>query len=102
MVLPSASEGLANVWIEALASGTPIVIPDIGGAREVMKDPSAGRIAERTPDAIAEAIRDILADPPSQDEVAANVHRFSWGKNAENLVQFWSDVLEGRPVHTGR
>ncbi|MED5547046.1 MAG: glycosyltransferase [Pseudomonadota bacterium] len=102
MVLPSASEGLANVWIEALASGTPIVIPDIGGAREVMKDPSAGRIAERTPDAIAEAIRDILADPPSQDEVAANVHRFSWGKNAENLVQFWSGVLEGRPVHTGR
>jgi teichuronic acid biosynthesis glycosyltransferase TuaC len=34
MVLPSASEGLSNAYVEALACGTPIVIPDIGGARD--------------------------------------------------------------------
>ncbi|MBT0668530.1 glycosyltransferase [Novosphingobium profundi] len=101
MVLPSASEGLANVWIEALASGTPIVIPDIGGAREVVKDDTAGRIAERTPEAIAAAIADILDHPPAQAEVAMLVSDFSWGENAQNMVRFWSDVLEGRPVHTG-
>ncbi|MBH0112762.1 glycosyltransferase [Novosphingobium sp. YJ-S2-02] len=101
MVLPSASEGLANVWIEGLACGTPIVIPDIGGAREIVKDPSAGRIVERTPEAIAAAVTDILADPPSQAEVAEHVSRFSWGVNAENLVHFWRAVLDGEPVHTG-
>lgn len=101
MVLPSASEGLANVWIEALASGTPIVIPDIGGAREVVKDAIAGRIVERAPEAIAAAVQDILDHPPAQSEVAAQVSRFSWGQNADNLVHFWGDVLEGRPVHTG-
>jgi glycosyltransferase involved in cell wall biosynthesis len=98
LVLPSASEGLANVWIEGLACGTPIVVPDIGGAREVVQDSSAGRIAERTPEAIAAAVSDILADPPSQSDVSAHVSRFSWGVNAQNLVRFWRDVLSGEPV----
>lgn len=95
LVLPSASEGLANVWIEGLACGTPIVIPDIGGAREIVKAPSAGRIAARSAEGIAEAVAAILADPPAQAEVAENVSRFSWGVNAENLVHFWMDVLAG-------
>jgi glycosyltransferase involved in cell wall biosynthesis len=98
LVLPSASEGLANVWIEGLACGTPIVIPDIGGAREVVQDDTAGRIAARTPEAIAEAVRDILADPPSQADVSAHVSRFSWGVNAQNLVCFWRDVLAGEAI----
>ena len=32
MVLPTASEGLANVWIEARACGAPVVTCDAGGA----------------------------------------------------------------------
>jgi glycosyltransferase involved in cell wall biosynthesis len=93
LVLPSASEGLANVWIEGLACGTPIVIPDIGGAREIVSDETAGRIAARTPEAIASAVEDILAAPPSQAEVAEHVSRFSWGVNAQNIVGFWKSVL---------
>lgn len=89
MVLPSASEGLANAWIEALACGTPLVITDSGGAREVVRDASAGRIAARTPEAIAAAVREILADPPSQAAVAANAERFSWEANAAALAAHW-------------
>jgi glycosyltransferase involved in cell wall biosynthesis len=95
LVLPSASEGLANVWIEGLACGTPIVIPDVGGAREIVSDETAGRIAARSPEAIAAAVRDILAAPPTQAEVAEHVSRFSWGVNAENIVRFWMKVLRG-------
>lgn len=93
LVLPSASEGLANVWVEGLACGTPIVIPDIGGAREIVSDESAGRIAARTPEAIASAVRDILAAPPAQTDVAEHVSRFSWNVNAQNLIRFWEDVM---------
>jgi Glycosyltransferase len=98
VVLPSASEGLANVWVEGLACGTPIVIPDIGGAREIVKDETAGRIVERSAAGIAGAVEDILADPPSQSDVAESVSRFSWGVNAENIVRFWRRVLDGDPA----
>lgn len=98
LVLPSASEGLANVWIEGLACGTPIVVPDIGGAGEVVKDASAGRLVARNPESIANAVSEILANPPDQADVAANVSRFSWGVNAENIVRFWKDVLQVRKM----
>ncbi|PEQ10742.1 glycoside hydrolase [Novosphingobium sp. PC22D] len=98
VVLPSSSEGLANVWIEALACGTPLVIPDIGGASEIVRDRAAGRLVERDATSIAEAVTDILADPPAQTDVAAHARNFSWSVNAENLVRFWQDVLAGNAV----
>ena len=95
VVLPSEREGLANAWIEALACGAPLVIPDVGGAREIVDRRSAGRIAARDPIAIAAAVQDLLDDPPSQEAVAENAERFSWEANAAELVGFWS-ALAGR------
>jgi glycosyltransferase involved in cell wall biosynthesis len=92
MVLPSASEGLANAWIEALACGTPIVIADAGGARAVVTSPSAGRIVARDPAAIAAGITGILADPPDPQAVAATVARFSWEANAAALADHYARI----------
>lgn len=85
MALASASEGLANAWVEALACGTPVVITGAGGAREVVTAPSAGRIADRTAAGFAEAIADLLADPPPCEAVRAHAARFSWNANARTL-----------------
>ncbi len=85
MCLPSASEGLANAWIEALACGTPIVITDVGGAREVLSDPIGGAIVERTTAAIALAISKVIAaraDPRQVSKIAAS---FSWEANRDAL-----------------
>ena len=88
-VLPSEREGLANAWIEALACGTPLVIPAIGGALEVLQNTSAGRIAARDPAAIGAAVRELLANPPPQTDVAANAGRFDWESNAAELLAYW-------------
>src|SRR5690606_34938940 len=89
MVLPSASEGLANAWVEALACGCPIVITEAGGARELVTRPEAGRIVPREADAIAAAVRALLASPPARETVAACVERFSWEANAAELAAYY-------------
>ncbi|QGN55999.1 glycosyltransferase [Novosphingobium sp. Gsoil 351] len=93
MVLPAASEGLANAWVEALACGTPIVIADAGGARELLTSPVAGRIVARDPAAIAAGVADVLAGPPPREAVAATVENFSWDENAAALSAYYDRLI---------
>jgi teichuronic acid biosynthesis glycosyltransferase TuaC len=86
MVLPTVLEGLANVWVEALACGTPVVTSDVGGAREVIDRPEAGRLVSRDPAAIAGAVKELLAAPPDQAAVRESALRFSWDKNGAELA----------------
>lgn len=90
MVLMSASEGLANAWVEALACGVPIVIPEIGGAREVVDRLEAGRLVTRDPAAVAAAVNALLANPPSREAVAAVAAKFSWEANTAQLYEHLS------------
>ena len=94
MVLPAASEGLANAWVEALACGTPIVIADAGGAHELLTSPQAGRIVARNPEAIAAGIAEMLAAPPHQDAVAETVESFSWEANAAALAEYYVGIAK--------
>ena len=84
-VLVSSSEGLANAWVEALACGAPIVIADVGGARELVDRPEAGRLVEREPAAIATAVREVLAAGYAPGAVRATAERFTWAANAVAL-----------------
>ncbi|AUW58065.1 glycoside hydrolase [Sphingobium sp. SCG-1] len=86
MALPSASEGLANAWVEALACGTPIVISDVGGARELLDRPEAGRIVEREPADIAAAVRELIDTPPDRETVREAALRFTWTANGDALL----------------
>ncbi|MEO5705839.1 MAG: glycosyltransferase [Alteraurantiacibacter sp.] len=90
MVLPSASEGLANAWVEALACGTPLVITDAGGARELVRTSAAGRIVARDAGAIAAAVRELLANPPDRADMAQAAEPFSWQANAARLAELYA------------
>lgn len=94
MALASEREGLANAWLEALASGTPVVIPDVGGARQVVTAPAAGRIAPRTAPAFAAALAELIASPPDPADTRAVAAPFTWAANSARLHAFLSRLVE--------
>lgn len=96
MVLPSANEGLANAWVEALACGTPVVTCDVGGARELVTSNLAGRLVERDPRSVAAGINALLNNPPPGQAVADLVERFSWEENAARLAEHYERLLAAR------
>ncbi len=95
MVLPTVSEGLANAWVESIACGTPVITTDVGGARELIHNDIAGRLIERTPEAVVEAVQSLLAAPPHPQEVAASAERFSWENHAEELAAYNDSLVSG-------
>jgi glycosyltransferase involved in cell wall biosynthesis len=86
-VLPSKAEGLANVWIEALCCGTPLVTTDVCGAREVMDRPEAGQIVADEPLEFARAIKELLSALPAPERVARSAERFTWSRSTLELQQ---------------
>lgn len=93
--LASSSEGLANAWVEALACGTPIVVPDAGGAREVVTGPAAGRIVARDASAFAAALADLLANAPAQLETRRHAEHFTWAANTAGLYDHLRGLVRG-------
>jgi glycosyltransferase involved in cell wall biosynthesis len=63
-VLSSRWEGMANVLLEAMAAGTPVVTTDVEGVRDLVTNGTTGRIvAMPDPLAVSQAILWVLRDP---------------------------------------
>ncbi len=93
-VLASRSEGWANVLLESMACGTPVVATDIPGTREVVGAPEAGILVPRTVEAIAEGIRRLLAEPPSRAATRAYAERFGWEDTTRGQLALFESILE--------
>ena len=96
-VLSSSREGWANVLLESMACGTPVVASPIPGNDEVVTAPQAGVIAiARTPEAIATAVLGLAAAAPSRAATTAYAAGFSWDATSAGQLALFRAVLASR------
>jgi glycosyltransferase involved in cell wall biosynthesis len=88
--LPSHSEGLPNVLLEAMACGVPSVATRVGGIPEAVT-PHTGELVEVFDvDGLAAALRRTLDRSWDREAMLREAARFSWDANVDAM----SDVIE--------
>lgn len=93
-LLMSTQEGWANVLLESMACGTPMVATDAGGTAEVMTTPVAGELVrERNPMVVARTIDAVLARHPNRAAIRAYAEGFSWDATTRGQLDLFDNIL---------
>src|SRR5205085_5490759 len=91
MVLASDYEGLPHVVLEALAAGTPVVAPVVGGVGDVIEDGVNGLlVGSADADALSAALRSWSEDPDLGPRLRAGAseagERWSFDRTADEVL----------------
>ena len=97
LLLPSLEEGIANVVLEAMAVGLPVISTDCGGMVEVINHKETGWLVPvRDPESIAEAIIEFTKTSEKDlHRITQNAHDFVKAHfNAEDSIQKFLELYE--------
>ena len=96
LALPSYNEGVPNVVLEAMASGTPVVASNVGGIPEVVNGETGLLATTISADAIAAQLTAALNRKWDKAAIRAHAEQFSWHKNLTQLTALLSNHNEAR------
>lgn len=94
LILASSREGWANVLLESMACGTPVVATNIWGTPEVVSSTVAGRLMhERSAEALGSAVRELFASYPDRQEVRRHAEHYSWNATSEGQLRLFKNII---------
>src|SRR5262249_32974414 len=102
LVLPSFTEGLPNVVLEAFAAGVPVVATAVGGTPEVVEDGVSGHLVPPgDPDALAGRVRDVLASEERRREMGRRgrecvLQHFTFAAQARAYERLFTGLVSGQ------
>ena len=93
------TEGQGVVFLEAMASGTPVIASDVGGIKDVVQDGFSGLlIPEKNPGAIAEKIVELEKNNSLREQLVKNALElvnsdYSWKHSAETFFDIYQQAI---------
>src|SRR6185312_5775923 len=101
-LLASSREGWANVLLESMACGTPVVASRIWGTPEVVAEPRAGVLMPaRSAEGIVAGVTALLKQLPERAATRAYAERFSWDATTQGQLKLFSEIVERQPQAHG-
>jgi glycosyltransferase involved in cell wall biosynthesis len=96
-VLPSRSEGLGVVFLEALASGTPCIGTTVGGIPDIVTPEVGVLCLPEDPKNLGDAILSILKNPTRLQEMRKNARKravevFDWTVVSQEITRLYSQI----------
>jgi glycosyltransferase involved in cell wall biosynthesis len=92
-VLATRNEGWANVFLEAMACGLPVVATDVGGNAEVVANENLGMLVPfGDPDRLARALADALVREWDRDAIVAYAESNSWERRVRTLAEEFAAI----------
>lgn len=94
LVLCSSREGWANVLLESMACGTPVIATNIWGTPEVVADAAAGLLMrERSATALAQSFTVLMRHYPSRESTRRYAEGFSWDATSQGQFSLMSRIV---------
>ncbi|HYE39559.1 MAG TPA: glycosyltransferase, partial [Ramlibacter sp.] len=99
LLLASSREGWANVLLESMACGTPVLAPRVWGIPEVVASEEAGLLyGERSSGAIAAAVNALREKPPDRGATRRYAERFSWDDTTQGQLRLFRAIVAAEGV----